>query len=211
MNDRPSTATVAPYLLRSSRTSTLVMSRNATNARACRRHAAERSCIPHEGYAAGGTRSDRRGRTMGGVSQARELVARSTRWIGGTRDVMLVVAVVLAVIAIVEAGNRGNTTGADVGTAILLGLWATVPVVFLPSHPVAATVAVTAANVVLLGAAEPFVAGVLAELIALFWLGRSSSRKVALPFVLPFVLLALGRHDPGTTLLLVLAAAAVLL
>jgi signal transduction histidine kinase len=148
----------------------------------------------------------------GVVSQARELVARSTRWIGGTRDVMFVVTVVLVVLAIVEAGNRGRTTGADVGTAILLGLWATVPVAFLPAHPVAATLAVTTANVVLIGGTErPFVAGVLAQLIALLWLGRTQPRRVALAFLLPFVVLALGRPSPGETVLLVLFAAAVLL
>ncbi len=148
----------------------------------------------------------------GVVSQARELVARSTRWIGGTRDVMFVVTVVLVVLAIVEAGNRGRTTGADVGTAILLGLWATVPVAFLPAHPVAATLAVTTANVVLIGGTErPFVAGVLAQLIALLWLGRTQPRRVALAFLLPFVVLALGRPSPGETVLLVLFAAAVLI
>jgi signal transduction histidine kinase len=151
---------------------------------------------------------------MGAVSQARELADRvllATRRIGGTRDVMLVAAAVLALLAVIEAGNRGDTTGADMGTAVLLGLWATVPVAFLPAHPVAATLAVTIANTVLIGGSEPpFAASVLAELIALFWLGRSRSRKIALPFLLPFVVFALGKPDPASTLLLVLMAAAVL-
>jgi signal transduction histidine kinase len=151
---------------------------------------------------------------MGAVSQARELADRvllATRRIGGTRDVMLVAAAVLALLAVIEAGNRGDTTGADMGTAVLLGLWATVPVAFLPAHPVPATLAVTIANTVLIGGSEPpFAASVLAELIALFWLGRSRSRKIALPFLLPFVVFALGKPDPASTLLLVLMAAAVL-
>ena len=156
--------------------------------------------------------SARCGLTIGVVSQARELIARSTRWIGGARDVMLVATVILAVLALVEAGHRGDTTGADVGTAMLLGLWATVPVTFLPAHPVAATLAVTAANVVLIGGPDgPYVSSVLAELIALFWLGRTQARKVALPFLLPFAVLALGKPGPRSTLLLVLFAAVVLL
>ena len=143
---------------------------------------------------------------MGAVSRARELADRvllATRRIGGTRDVMLVAAAVLALLAVIEAGNRGDTTGADMGTAVLLGLWATVPVAFLPAHPVPATLAVTIANTVLIGGSEPpFAASVLAELIALFWLGRSRSRKIALPFLLPFVVFALGKPDPASTLLL---------
>jgi signal transduction histidine kinase len=149
------------------------------------------------------------------VSQARELADRviiATRRIGGTRDVMLVAAVVLALLAVVEAGSRGDRTGMDLGTALLLGLLATVPLALLPAQPVAATLAVTLANAILLGGDEPpLVAGVLAEVLALFWLGRTHSRKVALPFLLPFVLLALGRSHPGSTLLLVLMATAVLL
>jgi signal transduction histidine kinase len=149
------------------------------------------------------------------VSQARELADRvllGTRRIGGTRDAMLVVAAVLAVLAVVEAGNLGDQTGMDLGTSLLLGLMTTAPLALLPAQPVAVTLAVTLANAIMLGGEEPpFVAGVLAELLALYWLGRTRSRKIALPFLLPFVLFALGRPDPGSTLLLVLMAAAVLL
>ena len=149
------------------------------------------------------------------VSQARELADRvllGTRRIGGTRDAMLVVAAVLAVLAVVEAGNRGDQTGMDLGTLLLLGLMATAPLALLAAQPVAVTLAVTLANTIMLGGEESlFVAGVLAELLALYWLGRNRSRKVSLPFLLPFVLFAFGRPDAGTTLLLVLMTAAVLL
>ncbi|WP_199235082.1 sensor histidine kinase [Kribbella sp. VKM Ac-2568] len=149
------------------------------------------------------------------MSQARELADRvllGTRRIGGTRDAMLVVAAVLAVLAVVEAGNRGDQTGMDLGTLLLLGLMATAPLALLAAQPVAVTLAVTLANAIMLGGEEPpFVAGVLAELLALYWLGRTRPRKIALPFLLPFVLFALARPDPGSTLLLVLMAAAVLL
>jgi signal transduction histidine kinase len=149
------------------------------------------------------------------VSQARELADRvvlATRRIGGVRDAMLVAAAVLALLAVVEAGNRGDQTGMDLGTALLLSLWATLPVMFLTAHPVAVTLAVTIANTIILGGTEPpFSAGVLAELLALYWLGRTRSRKIAFPFLLPFVLYALGRPDPGFTLVLILTAGAVLL
>jgi len=45
------------------------------------------------------------------VSQARELADRvvfATRRIGGTRDTMLVAAAVLAPLAVIEAGSRGD-------------------------------------------------------------------------------------------------------
>jgi len=149
------------------------------------------------------------------VSQARELADRvvvATRRIGGTRDAMLVAAVALALFAVVEAGSRGDRTGMDLGTMLLLGLLATAPLVLLMAQPVAATLAVTLANsIVLAGQEPPLVAGVLAELVALYWLGRTRSRLIALPFLLPFVLFALGQPSPGSTLLLVLLAAAVLL
>jgi hypothetical protein len=137
------------------------------------------------------------------VSQARELADRvllGTRQIGGTHDAMLVVAAVLAVLAVVEAGNLGDQTGMDLGTSLLLGLMTTAPLALLPAQPVAVTLAVTLANAIMLGGEEPpFVAGVLAELLALYWLGRTRSRKIALPFLLPFVLFALGPPDPGST------------
>jgi len=149
------------------------------------------------------------------VSQARELADRvvlATRRIGGTRDAMLVAAAVLALLAVVEAGNRGDQSGMDLGTALLLSLWATLPVMFLTAHPVAVTLAVTIANAIILGGSEPpFSAGVLAELLALYWLGRTRSRRIAFPFLLPFALYALGRPDPGFTLVLILTAGAVLL
>ncbi|WP_202869956.1 sensor histidine kinase [Kribbella caucasensis] len=149
------------------------------------------------------------------MSQARELADRvvlATRRIGGARDAMLVAAAVLALLAVVEAGGRGDQTGMDLGTALLLSLWATLPLMFLTAHPVAVALAITIANAIILGGSEPpFSAGVLAELLALYWLGRTRSRKIAFPFLLPFVLYALGRPDPGFTLLLLLTAGAVLL
>ena len=100
----------------------------------------------------------------------------------------------------------------DFGTALVLALLSTVPLAFLPAHPVPVALAVTLAVMVTIGGQEPpFSAAVLANLIALYWLGRSRPRWVSFPFVLPFMLFALGEPRPGSTLLLVSMAAAVLL
>ena len=149
------------------------------------------------------------------VSQARELADRiglGARRIAGSRDVPYVAAAVLGLLAVLEAANRGDQTGMDFGTALVLALLSTVPLAFLPAHPVPVALAVTLAVMVTLGGQEPpFSAAVLANLIALYWLGRSRPRWVSFPFVLPFMLFALGEPRPGSTLLLVSMAAAVLL
>ncbi len=149
------------------------------------------------------------------VSQVRELGARArtaVRRIADTRDVFVVVAAVLGLLAVVEAGGRGDGAGMDLGTAFLLGLLSTVPLVFLPAHPVPTTLAVTLANAVLLAGPEPpYVAGLLAGLIALYWLARRRSRRVVFPFLLPFALFALGQPGPAPSVALVLMTAAVLL
>lgn len=146
------------------------------------------------------------------MSHALDRVLLVTRQLGGAREAMLVAAAVLALLAVIEAGNRGDQTGMDLGTLLLLGLMATAPLALLTAQPVAVTLTVTLANTILLGGEEPlFVAGLLAEWLALYWLGRNRSRKVALPFLLPFVLIAFGRPDAGTTLLLVLTTTVVLL
>ena len=149
------------------------------------------------------------------VSQARELGDRalvSVRRIAGTREAFVVAAVALALVALMEAGNRGDRTGLDLGTGLLLGLCATVPIAFLPAHPIPVALAVTLANVVVLaGSDAPYVAGVLAGLVALYRLARSRSRRLAFPFLLPFVVFALAEQRPGSTAVLVLMTAAVLL
>ncbi|MFI6676983.1 sensor histidine kinase [Kribbella sp. NPDC050470] len=124
----------------------------------------------------------------------------------------VVAAAVLGLFAVVEAGGRGDGTGMDLETAMLLGLCATVPLAFLAAHPVPVALAVTLANAVMLASPEPpYAAGVLAGLIALYRLARSRSRRVAFPFLLPFVLLALGEPQLDSVVLLVVMTAAVLL
>ncbi|WP_199238261.1 sensor histidine kinase [Kribbella steppae] len=149
------------------------------------------------------------------MSQVRELGDRAlaaVRSIAGTRDAFVVVAAVLGLLAVVEAGGRGDGTSMDLGTAFLLGLLSTVPLVFLPTHPVPATLAVTLANSVLLASPDPpYAAGLLAGSIALYWLARRRSRRVVFPFLLPFVLFALGAPRPESSVALVLMTAAVLL
>ncbi|MFG1814123.1 sensor histidine kinase [Kribbella sp. NPDC049174] len=148
------------------------------------------------------------------MSQVRELGDRAlaaVRRIAGTRAAFVVVAAVLGLLAIVEAGGRGDGTGMDLGTAFLLGLLSTVPLVFLPTHPVPATLAVTLANAVMLASPEPpYAAGLLAGLIALYWLARRRSRRVVFPILLPFVLFALGQPGPASSVALVLMTVAVL-
>ncbi|MFI7065435.1 sensor histidine kinase [Kribbella sp. NPDC050124] len=145
------------------------------------------------------------------MSQVRELLdgVRSTV---GNRYAYVVLAAVLGLLAVIEAGGRGDGTGIDLGSAMLLGLCATVPLAFLPAHPVPVAVAVTLANVVMLAGPEsPFAAGVLAGIIALYQLARRRSRRVVFPLLLPFVLFALGDPQPDSTVLLVFMTAAVLL
>lgn len=149
------------------------------------------------------------------VSQVRELGDRAfvaVRRIADTRDAYVVVAVVLALLAVMESASRGDRSGLDQGTALLLGLCATVPLAFLPAHPIPAALAVTLANSVLLASPEtPYVAAVLAGMIAAYRLARSRSRLVAFPLLLPFVVLALGEPRVDSTVVLVLMTAAVLL
>ncbi|MEI8411971.1 MULTISPECIES: sensor histidine kinase [unclassified Kribbella] len=149
------------------------------------------------------------------MSQVRELGDRAldaVRRIVDTREAYAVGAAVLGLFAVIEAGGRGDGAGMDLGTAMLLGLCATVPLAFLPAHPVPVALAVTLANVVMLASPEPpYVAGVLAGIIALYRLARRRSRRAVFPLLLPFVLFALGEPQPDSTVLLVFMTAAVLL
>lgn len=127
------------------------------------------------------------------------------------REGLLVVAALLGLFATVQAGSRGDSTAIGAETGMLLGLSSTVPLALLAVQPVVAALMITLANMLLLGSEEPpYFAGLLALFIADYWLGRTRPRRVALPFVLPFLVYAIGNPGPGATLLLFAVVAAVM-
>ena len=75
----------------------------------------------------------------------------------------------------------------------LLALAATVPLLFL--RPAAAAIAITAANVAAFATSgEPTVAGLAAQLIALYRIGRTRPPQLAAVLCVPFLILALTSH-----------------
>ncbi|MFD5077167.1 sensor histidine kinase [Streptomyces sp. NPDC058371] len=112
----------------------------------------------------------------------------------------------LAVLACVEILARAGSLRENLGLALLLGLCTTLPLAFVLGTgrgAVArggAAVAVTAAGVLALA---PFraltLAGVVAQLACVYWLGRAGAPRLSVALVLPYVALALGSRDDSTT------------
>ncbi|HEV2259358.1 MAG TPA: histidine kinase dimerization/phosphoacceptor domain-containing protein, partial [Streptosporangiaceae bacterium] len=129
---------------------------------------------------------------------------RWARWIAAVPDgphAPAVAGVVLALAAMTEAIARGAGTGMSVADLVGVGALAastTVPLAFL--GPVAAAVAISAASALSLAAFGTLtVAGLVAQLIVLYWLGRSrnvgpwdAAQLLAPALALPFVVLALA-------------------
>ena len=125
-----------------------------------------------------------------------------------------VAGVLLAAFAVSQAiaqPVKASGTGAwDLQIAfVLLALFTTLPLGLLWAHPAPAAVAVSAACVLSLLAFHALpTAGLLALLILLYRLGRSSSQLLAALLALPFLALALaGSASPGTRVPAVLLAA----
>jgi signal transduction histidine kinase len=113
-------------------------------------------------------------------------------------------AAVLAVIAVAEAGTRaasisgtgqgggGFNTGNVQLDLVLLSLITTLPLAVVRSYPVPVAVTMAAANALMLGVLHALtVAGVIAQLLVLYVLGRGGKQLLAGGLAAPFLVLAL--------------------
>ena len=119
-------------------------------------------------------------------------------------------AVLAAAQAIAQPAINSSLEGEELQIAfVLLALFTALPLGLLWAYPTAAAVAVSAACVLSLSAFHALtVAGLIAELAALYRLGRSGSQLLAAGLALPFLVLALA-GPPGLearTLTVLLAA-----
>ena len=125
--------------------------------------------------------------------------------------------IALGLLAVVQAialppGQGGVDLSQAVGL-VLLALFSTLPLGLLWSYPAGAALAVGAACVVSLAAFHTLtVAGLIAQLIALYRLGRSGPQLLAAVLALPYLVLALlppsGTADRVLTVLLAALAPA---
>jgi signal transduction histidine kinase len=102
-------------------------------------------------------------------------------------------AVLAAAQAIAQPAINSSLDGEELQIAfVLLALFTALPLGLLWAYPAAAAVAVSAACVLSLSAFHALtVAGLIAELAALYRLGRSGSQLLAACLALPFLVLAL--------------------
>jgi signal transduction histidine kinase len=120
-------------------------------------------------------------------------------------------AAVLAVIAVAGASNQAATIGGpghggsgfDTGNLqldlVLLSLITTLPLAFVRIYPLPAAVTMAAANALLLGALGALtVAGVVAQLMVMYVLGRAGRQLLAAALAFSFLLLAPTAHTHGT-------------
>ena len=103
-------------------------------------------------------------------------------------------AVLAAAQAIAQPAIDSSLEGEELQIAfVLLALFTALPLGLLWAYPAAAAVAVSAACVLSLSAFHALtVAGLIAELAALYRLGRSGSQLLAAGLALPFLVLALA-------------------
>jgi signal transduction histidine kinase len=133
------------------------------------------------------------------------------RRVTGTGDWPLVAGGLLGLLAMAEVVVRGGRSNAEVSSALLLALCATVPLAFVRTFVLTSALTMTAATMLILGTAHrPVVAGLVALLAALYVLGRRRSRRVWMLVVLPFAVYAVtpwsGDLDGKLLALFVLAA-----
>jgi signal transduction histidine kinase len=135
--------------------------------------------------------------------------SRDARRLSAATYAPVVAAAVLAVLAVVQAiflgatSSRGSTgTGFDTGNLqldlVLLSLIATLPFAVARTYPVPAAVVMAAANALSMAALHDLtVAGVIAQLLVLYALGRDGIQLLAGALAVPFLLLALRSqtHD----------------
>ncbi|MEO3746593.1 sensor histidine kinase [Plantactinospora sp. B5E13] len=141
-------------------------------------------------------------------------VGRIVGRVTGLPELPAVAAAVLGFTAMAETVLPGVVSDALLPAALLLALCATAPVALLPTQPVWAVTATTAAASLMLALyPRPPIAALVAEIAALYVLGRSRRVTVAGWFVLPFVVYAIlgppGGGRDGRISALVIAAVAV--
>jgi signal transduction histidine kinase len=94
----------------------------------------------------------------------------------------------LGLLAMVEVALRVTDSGPRVSIALLLSLCATVPLAVARTHLVAAAATMTVASSLTLATLPRLTgAGLVAQLAALYLVGRRHSPWIAAPMVLPFV------------------------
>ena len=159
---------------------------------------------------------------MAAVSSAHAMIDRTVDRVAGlvrrvtaAPDWPIAAAALLVLLAIAEVTERPDLAPADMTTALLLSLGTTVPVAFIRSYTLPAAVAVTLATLLtIVSGHQPTLAGALVQLCCLYVVGRWYSRRVSLPFLLPFVIAATvptdnpagGRYLPIVQLSLVTVA-----
>jgi signal transduction histidine kinase len=142
----------------------------------------------------GMTRPSRRATMLAvGLEVERVAWAEMRRRAPTAANVPAPVGVPLAVVAVIEAGTRAQVTGIGVRDAVVLCLLALATTVPLPLlRPAGAAVAVSSATVLSLALFHTLtVAGLAAAVIALYCLGRLSTRSATALIALPFVVLTL--------------------
>jgi len=142
------------------------------------------------------------------ASEDNGYVDRADSWRGGRAETLrriaiaphapAVAAALLAVLAAAQAiaqpAINSSLEGEELQIAfVLLALFTALPLGLLWAYPTAAAVTVSAACVLSLSAFHTLtVAGLIAELAALYRLGRSGSQLLAAGLALPFLVLALA-------------------
>jgi len=124
----------------------------------------------------------------------------------------VVAGALLAVFAVAQAialpPGKGGADFAQGGGLVLLALFSTLPLGLLWAYPAGAGVAVGAAGVLSLAAFHTLtIAGLIAQVIVLYRLGRSGAQLLAAVLALPYLVLALlaptGPADRELTVLLI--------
>jgi len=146
--------------------------------------------------------------------------AGTRRRIAAVPQAPAVAGALLGLLAVFESLARAGGDSAN-GNALfallLLGLAGTLPLALLRSYPASVAVAMSAASVLSLTAFQTLtIAGLVAQLAILYWLGRHGSPLLALMLAAGFLALPLADPPPGqemrvvTVLLASLAPAAAL-
>ena len=137
---------------------------------------------------------DRAGDWRAGGAEALRRLATAPHAPAVTGTLLAVAAVGQAIAY--PASDSGTGGGYRQIAFVLLALFTTLPLGLLWANPAAAAVAVCAACVLSLPAFHALtVAGLIAQLVLLYRLGRSGSQLLAAVLALPFLVLALA--DPG--------------